>query len=157
MLNRALPQRRRATAQRGFTMIEVLIAVLVFSMGVLALVGLQATAARMANEARDRAMATFMADQLFARILISDPTALATVAHRTTVNSTCTPSGTASTNALVTGWLAEVAKVLPKATSARQQIVVNTATNLVTVRMCWQNGNDTPHSLSVTNQVQWQS
>ncbi len=145
--------RRRAA---GFTMIEVLVALLVFSLGVLALVAIQATAARMANDARDRAVATFLADQILARMLISDSTTAASFAHQATGTTPCNPSGAASTNATVVGWLAEVADQLPNAGSALQQIVVNAGSSEVTVRLCWQNGNDPPRSLTVSNQVQWQ-
>lgn len=145
--------RRRA---RGFTMIEVLVSLLVFSMGVLALVSIQATATRMATDARDRALATFLADQLLARMLIADPATAATFAHQPDGTTACSPSGAVSTNAVVTGWLAEVTQQLPNAASGSQQVVIDTATSQVTVRLCWQNGNDPPRSLAVTNQVQWQ-
>lgn len=137
-------------------MIEVLVSLLVFSLGVLAMVALQATASRLASDARDRAVAVFMADQLLGRMLISDPTTASTFAHHPTGTTACSPSGAASSNAVVTGWLAEVASRLPKADAAYQQVVVDAATGLVTVRMCWQNGNDSPRSLEVVNQVQWQ-
>lgn len=150
----ALAHTRRPAA--GFTMIEVLVSLLVFSLGVLALVQIQGTAARMATDARDRAIATFLADQLLARMLISDPTTAASFAHQPTGTTACSPSGAASTNAVVTGWLAEVTQQLPSAGSTLQQIVVDAATGQVTVRLCWQNGNDPARSLAVTNQVQWQ-
>ena len=98
-------QSRLRPAQHGFTMIEVLVALLVFSVGVLGLVGTQATAVRMATDARDRSTATFLADQLLARMLISDPAAAASFAHQATGTAPCNPSGAASTNATVTGWL----------------------------------------------------
>ncbi len=146
----------RRLRSSGFTMIEVLVSLLVFSLGVLALVSIQGTAARMATDARDRAIATFLADQLLARMLISDPTTAASFAHQPSGTTACAPSGTASTNAVVTGWLAEVAQQLPSASADLQQVVVNAATGEVTVRLCWQNGSDPARSLSVTNQVQWQ-
>ncbi len=154
----ALPHRAR---QAGFTMIEVLVALLVFSLGVLALVSIQATATRMAGDARDRAVATFLADQLLARMLIADATTASSFQHQPTGTTACNPSGTASSNAVVTGWLGEVAQQLPNATSALQQVVVippspPEITARVIVTLCWQNGNDPPRSLTVSNQVQWQ-
>lgn len=150
-------QARRRSA--GFTMIEVLVSLLVFSVGVLGLVAIQATATRMANDARDRAVATFLADQLFARMLISDPTTATSFAHKATGTTACSPSGDASTNAAVTAWLEEVRLQLPNAGSALQQVVVTVsppAPPQVTVRLCWQNGEDARRSLTVSNQVQWQ-
>lgn len=152
---RPLPARPRRPAA-GFTMIEVLVSLLVFSLGVLALVSIQGTAARMATDARDRATATFLADQLLARMLISDPATAASFAHKPTGTTACSPSGAASTNATVTAWLAEVAQQLPSASAALQQVVVDATSGQVTVRLCWQNGSDPARSLAVTNQVQWQ-
>ncbi len=147
---------RRALRTAGFTMIEVLVSLLVFSLGVLALVQIQGTAVRLSSDARDRAVATFLADQLLARMLISDPATAGSFAHMPDGSTACAPTGSASTNAVVTAWLAEVADQLPGATSALQQVVVNATTGEVTVRLCWQNGSDPARSLAVTNQVQWQ-
>jgi type IV pilus assembly protein PilV len=151
--NRSAPRLRR---QRGFTLIEVLVSLLVFAFGVLALVGLQGVAIRFSTDAQNRADATFLADQLLGRMLISDPATIATFAHHATGNAKCAPTGAASGNAVVTEWLDEVANLLPGATAAEQQIAVNAGTGQVTVRLCWQSGNDTAHELVVSNQVQWQ-
>jgi type IV pilus assembly protein PilV len=151
-----LQTRRRR--QSGFTLIEVLISVLIFALGILALVGLQASAVKFSTDAQQRAEATFLADQLLARMLIADPTTAATFNHRPTGTTACNPGGAASTNAIVTEWLAEVTQAFPNAAADEQQIVVSgTPANEVTVRLCWQNGiNDTPHTLEVSNRVQWQ-
>ena len=148
------PNRLRS-ASRGFTMIELLVALLVFSLGVLALVSIQASAVRLSTDARDRGTAAFLADQILARLLISDPAAVALYAHRPS-GGACLSTGTDSTHAVVLGWLTEVAAQLPNAASNEQQLIVNAATGEVTVTLCWQNGNDPPRSLSVTNQIQWQ-
>lgn len=150
-MSRHVYSRRRSA---GFTMIEVLVALLVFSLGVLGLVAIQATATRMASDARDRAVATFLADQILARMLISDRTTAPSFAHRPTGSTPCTATGADSTNPVVTGWLTEVSNQLPNAGSALQQIVV-TGADEVTVRLCWQNGNDDRRSLTVSNKVQW--
>jgi type IV pilus assembly protein PilV len=142
--------------QRGFTMLELLVAVLVFTFGILALVSVQATATRLATDARDRSTAAFLADQIMARMLIADPSTVATFAHRT-AGGACLSSGTASSNDTVTGWLAEVTAQLPNAPASQQQVKVDAATGEVTVTLCWRNGNDNPRSLSVTNQIQWPS
>lgn len=145
-----------SSRQRGFTLIEILVTLLVFAFGVLGLVGLQASAIRFSTDAQQRADAAFLADQILARMLIADPTTAASFGHHPT-GGACTPTGSASTNAIVTGWLGEVEKVLPFAEAAAQQIVVNTATNQVTVRLCWRNGADgNQMRLEVSNQVQWQ-
>ena len=142
---------------RGFSLVEVLVAIVVFSMGVLGLMRLQATAVRMSTDARQRAEATFLADQLLARMLISDPATAASFAHRPEGAVACAPTGAASTNAVVTEWLTQVAATLPRAVAAEQQVIVSTgAATDVTVRLCWKNAEaDTPHVFEITNRVQW--
>lgn len=143
--------------QRGFTLIEVLVALLIFSVGALGLLGLQGGAVRLSTDAQQRADATFLADQLFGRMLISDPATIGTFAHHATGTTKCAPTGAASANAVVTEWLGEVAGVLgAKAAANLQQVAVDAATGQVTVRLCWQNGSDALHQLVVSNQVQWQ-
>lgn len=143
--------------QCGFTLIEVLVSILIFTLGILGLVGMQATAIKLSTDAHQRAQATFLADQLLARMLISDPTTAATFAHKPGGVTACAPTGTASTNALVTAWLAEVTAAFPLAAADEQQIVVTgVPANEVTVKLCWQNSaNDTPHMLEVSSRVQW--
>lgn len=53
-------------SQRGFTLLEVLVALLLFSVGLLGLVALQAKASRQAVDAEDRTRAALLADDLIA-------------------------------------------------------------------------------------------
>ncbi len=153
-----MPAVRTRRPQRGFSLIEVLVAVLIFSLGIIGAVGLQAAALKMSTDARQRAEATFLADQLLARMLIADPATAATFAHRPAGTTPCAPSGAASTNAVVTQWLLEVTETFPRAIANEQQIVVlGTPADEVKVKLCWKNGvGDTPHTLEVSNRVQWQ-
>lgn len=148
----------RPGQQSGFTLIEVLVSVLIFSFGILGLVGLQANAIKMSTDAQQRAEATFLADQLLARMLIADPATADTFAHKPSGTTLCAPDGAASTNAIVIEWLAEVTATFPRAAATEQQIIVSaTSPGQVTVRLCWKNAeNDDPHTLEVTNRVQWQ-
>jgi type IV pilus assembly protein PilV len=151
LMRTASPSSRR---QRGFTLMEVLVSVLILSLGILALVKLQASAAKMATDARQRAEATFLADQLIARMMISDPATAGTFAHYGTGTVKCAPEGAASTNTKVVEWLRQVADTFPNAAADDQQIVVSGTD--VTVRLCWKNGaTDDVHTLEVINRVQW--
>jgi type IV pilus assembly protein PilV len=151
-----LANRSRA---RGFTMIEVLVSLLVVAFGLLALVGLQATAVRLSTDARDRGAATFLADQLLGRMLISNKLDAAAWAHNPS-GSACSPTVAASTNAMVTAWLSEVERQLPNAEAAAQQVIVSDATlGDIEVVLCWKRGVGSDalvHSLVVKNRVQWQ-
>jgi type IV pilus assembly protein PilV len=162
MLKRSHQVNRLRRLQRGFSLIEVLVALLVFSFGVLALVGLQTTALRLAADARDKTTATFLADQLVGLMLISDRATPQTFQHQTTDGGRCSPSGAAATNAAALTWLNMVNSTLPGAAPALQQInVVNTGTaptnvTTVTVTLCWQRpGADEFSRLSVVNRVPW--
>lgn len=143
--------------QRGFSLVEVLVSVLVFAAGVLALVRLQATAVKLSTDARQRAEATFLADQLLARMLIADRAVANTFNHRPVGTTACAPTGTASTNAMVVDWLAQVTATFPRASADEQQVIVTgTPPDEVTVRLCWKNGeDDAPHTMEIVNRVQW--
>jgi type IV pilus assembly protein PilV len=71
------PECRAADAQRGFTLIESLIAIVVFVVGILGLVGMQTVASRVTTDARFRAEAAAAADELLARMQASNRTTMA--------------------------------------------------------------------------------
>lgn len=56
------------SSQKGAVLLEALIAILIFSMGILALVGLQAAMLQNATDAKLRADASYLAQQRIARI-----------------------------------------------------------------------------------------
>ena len=60
--------------QRGFSLIEGLVAILIFSLGVLALVGLQANAIQQSTAAQYRSEATMLTNQLIGQMWTSDRT-----------------------------------------------------------------------------------
>lgn len=151
-------KRSRPSRQAGFSLLEVLVSVLVFSLGVLALVSLQATTMRMSSDARHRADAAFLADQLFARMLISLPLEANDFAHHEGVADCLDAGGAAATHPSAVEWLAEVSDTLPGAPANMQRIEVG-AGGQVTVHLCWLQGgnaNDTPQRLIVSNRIQWQ-
>lgn len=63
---------RRQALPPGVALIDVLVAVLVFAVGVLAVVGLQGTATLQSSQARYRAEATLLANALIARMWLTD-------------------------------------------------------------------------------------
>ena len=62
--------------QQGVALLEALIAVLIFSIGILAVIGLQATSVRLTTDAKYRADASFLANQALGRVW-ADPGNLA--------------------------------------------------------------------------------
>lgn len=127
-------------SQRGVSLLEALVSVLIFSVGILAIVALQAQSVKASSEAKYRADASYLANQLLARMWV-DRGNLATYQHRPG-GAACAPTGANSGNAWMTTWLTNVQGTLPGATDALQQVVVDAATNTVTVNVCWQVGSD---------------
>lgn len=157
-------------SQRGSFMIEALIGIVIFFMGVLAMIALQASSIAIQADAQYRNEAGNLVDQILGEINLGarDPNGavvagtLAGFAHQPTGGTTtcrllatdanantdcCNFSGAVSVNPLVTNWVADVstnnATRLPASDSTRQQIVVNAGTsNQVIVTVCWQGPKD---------------
>jgi len=142
-MTRSAPPR----AQRGMSLLETLVSVLIFSIGILAIVALQAVSIKATSDAKLRADASFLANQLVGRMWVAnrtdaaDANFLGTYAHRPN-GPACAPAGAPSPNPRVAEWLASVANTLPSAAADRQMIVLG-ANNVVTVTVCWQVGDDT--------------
>jgi type IV pilus assembly protein PilV len=153
MLKHPFRRRSMPREQRGVMLIEALIGILIFSIGILALIAMQAQAFRQAAEAKYRSDASYLANSIIGRMW-TDRANLASYAHRQTdtAGQNCLPTGTNSTYNYVTAvWLPKVAAALPGATTATQQIKVNTLTNQVTVSVCWMSPQDNlPHRHIVT-------
>ena len=96
--------RRRAARHRGFALIEVLVAVLLFAIGILGLVGLQASMTQAQTDAKVRADAANLVDELAALIWADKPN----IAQYTV--------GACSTNLRCNGWLTKLGATLPGGT-----------------------------------------
>ena len=142
---------RPIQSQAGSVLLEGLLGLLIFSTGVLALVALQAMSVRDTAEAKYRADASFLANQIIGRMW-SDRASLASYRHNAGLGVCSSGVGVSGTQP-VTDWLGSVAASLPGATGERQQINVD-ANNLVTVTICWQVTDTAPHNLVVATQIQ---
>lgn len=121
---------------QGIALIEALVALFVFSMGILAIIGLQATSVRASTDAKYRANATLLADQILGQMWSDQGVAQANLPNYITGAANCAlvaPGGNANLNA----WLNTVASTLPGAEPGRQRIQYNAATREVTVTVCW--------------------
>ena len=136
---------------RGSVLLEALVGMLIFSIGILALVAMQAESIR--NTPR-LGTATTPATWPTRSSDACGPTGPTWPATPTNPAARpCASTGTASTYGGVSDWLLDVTNTLPNSTATRQQIIVG-ANNLVTVGLCWQTGNGTPHNLVVSAQIQ---
>ena len=142
--------------QQGFFLIEALIAILIFALGVLGLVALGGTAISSQSDAQYRTEASSLADAIVGEIQLnvdrttplSLQTSLAAYAHNATTASNCVFSGSPTTNVSVLTLTNKAANVggvgLPGASTGNQQILVDTVNfNRVEVTLCWKTASDT--------------
>jgi type IV pilus assembly protein PilV len=81
------------SSQQGVVLLEALVAILLFSMGILALVGLQATMIKNTEDSKFRSEASYIAQQRLGTIW-ADPPNLTSYAETDTNISTLLPNGT---------------------------------------------------------------
>lgn len=146
-----LQVRRARAGERGLFLLEALIAILIFSFGILGLVGMQGKAISAQSDAQYRIDAANAANKILSEIWINiDRTnsvtlqaSLLAFQHQPS-GTNCSFGGAASANAYVIAWVDGIrngSSALPGASAAMQQIIVDTAAgsyNRVTVTVCWQ-------------------
>ncbi|MEO7404565.1 MAG: type IV pilus modification protein PilV [Burkholderiales bacterium] len=145
---------------RGVSLIETLVAMLIFTVGTLGLVSMYARAAETSGSAKYRSEAAGYAAELAQDIAVNvvrvggsvSAADLALYEHRAG-GPPCASAGVPSPKALVSnGWVTRMGTNtnLPGSTAAafQQVLVDNTAAafNRVTIRVCWQAPNDSQPS-----------
>lgn len=130
-------------SQAGVMLIEALIGILIFSIGILALIGMQATAIKNTTDARYRSEASFLANQLIGKMWVD----------RANLNL-YTASGYAPRDT----WVNTVASTLPGIDVPNNirvpTIVVGVGTNEVTVTIQWQQPGETAvRNLQMINRI----
>lgn len=150
--HRARAQASRRTG-RGLVLIDVLISVLVFSVGVLAIVAMQSVAAQQSSQAKYRADATMLANALISRMWLTDRT-VATLTDNF-----------ATGEAGYDEWLATVQDTLPGAADNPPEVTVESVaggagaqpTARVTVLVQWKLPSapdaDPPNQLTMVTQI----
>lgn len=137
--------------QRGVLLLEAMIAILLFSIGVLAVVALQANAIRNVTQTKYRSDAAFLADQLIGQMW----------ANRTNIASYAYTGGTPP--AVMASWVNQVKNVntgLPQAATYPPQVTVTSTayagpppytTYQVSVTVFWKLPDDpAPHKYTST-------
>jgi len=119
-------------------LIEVLVSILIFSVGVLALVGLQARMTEAQSESKYRADASYLASEVVG-LMWSD------VANINQYNGlSC--AGHPRCN----DWLDKVTATLPNASGA---ITIDATTQMVTITVTWQRAGDSQRSFSTRTRI----
>jgi type IV pilus assembly protein PilV len=148
-----------AAKQRGLLLIEVLIALLLFAVGILGLVKAMTVSQVAQTDAQFRSDAAKHATDIVQAIWMAAPrgatkasfaTSLADFNHQPVDGaSACTFSGTVSTRPEVVAWVNQVrtgSNRLPGALDTMQQISIDTTAagrNKVVVVLCWKGPTDT--------------
>lgn len=149
----------KKTVQSGMALLEALIGILIFSIGILAMVAMQAASVSAVADAQYRIEAVNAANQLLSQIwvnidrtsAVTTQTSLMTFEHQTGgAPASCDFGGAPGTNAAVTAWVNHLntgrggAPLLPGTRPEMQQIEVDTGVNnRVTITLCWQAPGDT--------------
>ena len=139
-------RRSLRNTQSGVMLLEALIGILIFSLGILAMVGMQAMGIKLASDSRDRADASNLASQLIGQMWLNRA-ALASYQY----------SGTGTAPVALTTWITQVNATLPNA-AANPPIVTVAASSLgasvgteTTVTLRWNSPTDpTVHQYVMT-------
>lgn len=146
----------------GVMLLEALVAILIFSLGILGMISLGAVSVATQSDAQYRTEAASLADEISGEIAVSVnratgadvATSLAAFVHQADAGvARCSFTGTASSHAAVTRWVQKIAPtggapLLPGASASGLQIAVDTTTgvaghNRVSVTVCWRAPRDT--------------
>lgn len=139
--------------QSGSLLLEAFIAILIFSMGILAIVGMQTSAIKSSSDAKYRSEASQLTNELIGQMWVSD---------RTQVTLQNNFQGGGGTDGPVyTAWLSNVQATLPGAAANPPTVTIvpgaDPLTSVVTVVVMWKAPSeppaDPPHRFAVTAQV----
>jgi len=125
---------KRKRPMGGFAMIEALVGMLIFSAGILGMVGLQAAMTRAQGVAKYRADATILASELLGSMWGDAQANYVNYVSSKTVACTHTPCAR---------WLANVAEKLPQGAAT---IAIDAATGVTTVSISWTLPTDGTHT-----------
>ena len=115
-------------------LIEALIAILIFSIGILAVVGMQATAIKNVTESKSRSEAAFLAEELMAQMWIDQNISTGavqvnasniTVANYNYGGSGTPPARLGTISPTPTGWIGRVTTKLPGATTVLPKVTIS--------------------------------
>jgi type IV pilus assembly protein PilV len=139
----------RRTA-RGFMLLEVLVAMLIFSIGVLGIVGLQAAMTKAQTGSKFRADASFLAQRLIGNMWTDRSTLVNYAAANCAGYTRCSEWTTEVARALPGGQAAVTVTALPDGTDPATGAVVAAD---VTVTITWTPPNEAQHTYTTTSSV----
>ena len=127
---------KAGTRQRGATLLEALIGILIFSIGIPALVGMQALAIKHMSDAKYRSDASFFANEIIGQMWV----------NRASLGSYAF-AGAGAPPAAINSWVTSIQNGLPGVTAAANLPIITVAGTTVTVTVRWQSpGGEGVHS-----------
>jgi type IV pilus assembly protein PilV len=137
-----LTSKLRQTRARGFTLVEILVTLVVMSVGLLGLAALQLTSLKANHGSATRTQAVYLAYDIIDRMR-ANPNAAAAGSYNIAISSAPT-GGTVAGDDLV-AWKQNIVNALPKGDITGDgnpdnpdgSVTFNAATNLVTVNVVW--------------------
>src|SRR5512134_1693155 len=127
MNNSMLIPAQAGIRQRGDTLLEALIGILIFSVGILALVGMQALAIKHMSDAKYRSDAAFFANEIIGQMWVNRGS-LGSYAY----------AGSGTPPAAIVNWVTSIQNALPGVTAAANRPIITIAGTTVTVTVRWQ-------------------
>ena len=125
---------------KGIALIEALVGILIFTTGILGVVGLQAAMTREQGSAKTRADAAVLASELIGMMWIDSSNGL---------NANLANYATGCTTGACAQWLAKVAKELPSGTA----VIVTDAAGTATITISWTSPTDGQHQYVTSTSV----
>lgn len=125
----------KKSSEHGFTLLEVLVTLIIMSIGLLGLGGLMVNSLKNNQSSAMRSQAAWLAYDIIDRMRANRPIALpATGVSPYAIGMTDTPAGAGTAADDLTKWRANLAAMMSSGTGA---VAVNTATGAVTVSVQW--------------------
>ena len=123
-------------------LLEAMIGILIFSMGILAIIGMQARSIAYVSDAMYRSQASFLSNEIIGAMWVD----------RANLANYVMPGGASTT---VTTWAAKVSNELPGSAANPPTIAIDPATGIVTITIQWMPPNvTTAHNLVAVAQIQ---
>lgn len=126
--------------QSGFTLLEVLVAILVLSIGLLGLAGLMASSIRNNHSAYQRTQATWLAYDMIDRMRVNRANAITSANNYNIAIGTASSSSSGLAGTDVTDWKTTLANALPAGDGS---VAVNSTSRAVTVIVQWNDSRGT--------------
>lgn len=124
----------RKHAQSGMAVVETMVAILVFSLGILGIVGLLAASMKNTAEAKYRTLASNLASQVVGEMWVADKT-----------NAALKDAFESPAGEQYAAWKTRVENALPGATANAPSIAISNA-NVATITVRWQAPGEPAHN-----------